>query len=88
MDKYYSWQATNKREPLQKLIQKQNKHTENYMLIKILYCGLCGSDLHLLEGQWDIKFPQTLGHEIIGVVVKLSKKRESDHQIGDIVGVG
>ncbi|XP_060042322.1 alcohol dehydrogenase 1-like isoform X2 [Erinaceus europaeus] len=36
--------------------------------IKILFSGLCGTDLHILEGRTKMPFPIILGHEGAGVV--------------------
>ncbi|OMH86356.1 putative mannitol dehydrogenase [Zancudomyces culisetae] len=56
--------------------------------IKIDCCGICGSDVHYLDGDWgNSKYPAVVGHEIIGQVV--SKGAEVTHlSLGDRVGVG
>jgi uncharacterized zinc-type alcohol dehydrogenase-like protein len=58
------------------------------VLIKILYCGICHSDIHIARNEWQsTRYPVVPGHEIIGEVIgkgPLAKK----HHIGDIVGVG
>nr|XP_005608659.3 alcohol dehydrogenase 1 [Equus caballus] len=36
--------------------------------IKILSSGLCGTDLHILEGKLRVPFPMILGHEGAGIV--------------------
>jgi len=38
------------------------------VLIKILSCGVCHSDLHVIEGRTPIPLPCVCGHEIYGVV--------------------
>ncbi len=41
------------------------------VLIKIIACGICRTDLHILDGELDKpKLPLIPGHEIIGTVVK------------------
>lgn len=43
------------------------------LLIKVQYCGVCGSDLHAYshaKGYEFVKKPRILGHEIAGIVVK------------------
>jgi len=45
-------------------------------LIKVRWCGICGSDIHILEGKVPIPFPYFPGHEFAGVVEK----------VGDTVG--
>ncbi len=37
--------------------------------IAIDYCGICHSDVHLVDGDWTDVFPIVPGHEIIGSVV-------------------
>ena len=38
--------------------------------IRVAYCGICGTDLHIFKGHMDsrVKAPQAVGHEISGVV--------------------
>ncbi len=39
------------------------------VVIDILYCGVCHSDLHAARGEWDgIRYPCVPGHEIVGRV--------------------
>lgn len=56
--------------------------------IKILYCGVCASDLHTMSSGWGpVDYPQVVGHEIVGVAVRVGK--EVTHiKEGDICGVG
>lgn len=38
-------------------------------LVRVLWAGVCGSDLHVLRtGEWVAYWPATLGHEVVGVV--------------------
>jgi uncharacterized zinc-type alcohol dehydrogenase-like protein len=58
------------------------------VLIEILYCGVCHSDIHQVKDEWHNSiFPMVPGHEIVGQVVKVG-----DHvtkwKPGPIVGVG
>lgn len=56
--------------------------------MKILACGVCGSDVHTLCGGWgDQHYPLCVGHEIIGLVTRIGP-RVTLHKIGDRVGVG
>jgi len=56
--------------------------------IKVSHCGICGSDLHTLRSGWGpTDYPQVVGHEIVGKVVRVGK--EVKHlKVGDRVGVG
>jgi 2-desacetyl-2-hydroxyethyl bacteriochlorophyllide A dehydrogenase len=39
--------------------------------IRVSYCGICGTDLHIFHGAMDkrVHFPQVLGHEMSGTVL-------------------
>lgn len=37
--------------------------------IAISHCGICHSDVHLVDGEWGDWFPLVPGHEIVGTVV-------------------
>ncbi|KAG0451572.1 hypothetical protein HPP92_026371 [Vanilla planifolia] len=56
--------------------------------IKILYCGICHSDLHSIKNEWkDTVYPIVPGHEITGVVVETGSE-VLKLKVGDKVGVG
>jgi uncharacterized zinc-type alcohol dehydrogenase-like protein len=58
------------------------------VLIEIRYAGICHSDIHTVRGDWGkIRYPQVVGHEIVGVVAELGSE-VTRHQLGDRVGVG
>lgn len=58
------------------------------VLIDILYCGVCHSDIHQARGEWgSAMFPMVPGHEIIGRVVQVGSQAEA-WRAGDTVGVG
>ncbi|HUD45513.1 MAG TPA: zinc-dependent alcohol dehydrogenase family protein [Candidatus Baltobacteraceae bacterium] len=57
------------------------------ILIRISACGVCRTDLHILDGDLpEPKLPLIPGHEIVGKVVKVGKNVEG-LQVGDRVGV-
>jgi L-iditol 2-dehydrogenase len=59
------------------------------MLLKVLACGLCGSDLRTLRsGHRKVTFPWTIGHEICGDVVALGEDYRGPWAIGDRLAVG
>ncbi len=58
------------------------------VVIKILYCGVCHSDLHMAHNDWGWSFyPLVPGHEIIGRVVAVGAD-VTRFQPGDPVGIG
>ncbi|RVK90519.1 iditol 2-dehydrogenase, partial [Sinorhizobium meliloti] len=40
------------------------------LLVKVEACGICGTDRHLLHGEFPSTPPVTLGHEFCGIVVE------------------
>ena len=58
------------------------------MLIEILYCGVCHSDLHQARNEWgNAVYPMVPGHEIVGKVTQVGSG-VSIWKVGDTVGVG
>ena len=44
------------------------------VLIKVLYAGICGSDLHIYrKGMFVQRIPETMGHEFVGMVEDLGE---------------
>jgi propanol-preferring alcohol dehydrogenase len=61
---------------------------ENQILVKVMACGVCHTDLHACEGDWPVKpkMPLIPGHEAIGYVAALGSNVKNVKE-GDIVGV-
>ncbi|XP_059307368.1 8-hydroxygeraniol dehydrogenase-like [Lycium ferocissimum] len=61
---------------------------EKDVQFKVLYCGICHSDLHQLKNEWgNSKYPIVPGHEVVGIVTEVGSKVEK-FKVGDKVGVG
>lgn len=57
------------------------------VLVDVKACGICGSDLHIIEGITPTAYlPITLGHEISGVLVEIGEKVEEWNK-GDRVSI-
>jgi len=57
------------------------------VLLRVRACGVCRTDLHIVDGELDQpKLPLILGHEIVGEVVETGAN-VSQLRIGDRVGV-
>ena len=41
------------------------------VLLRIDACGLCGTDLHIHEGEFSPRFPLIPGHEFTGRIIEL-----------------
>ncbi|MDX2002174.1 MAG: NAD(P)-dependent alcohol dehydrogenase [Chitinophagales bacterium] len=58
------------------------------VLIDILYCGICHSDIHQARNEWGGSiYPMVPGHEIVGRVVRVGSG-VSKFKEGDLAGVG
>ena len=56
--------------------------------IKVLYCGVCHSDLSMLKNDWGVtNYPFVPGHEVVGTIVNKGE-HVSNLEIGDNVGLG
>lgn len=74
-------------EPLQPRDIPDPTISPSQILVKVEACGVCRTDLHILDGDLnDPKLPLVLGHEIVGKVVAAGKEVE-DFAIGQRVGV-
>ncbi|PWY66484.1 alcohol dehydrogenase [Aspergillus sclerotioniger CBS 115572] len=47
------------------------KIREHDILIKVKACGVCGTDLHIHDGEFGAQFPLVPGHETVGIVAAL-----------------
>jgi uncharacterized zinc-type alcohol dehydrogenase-like protein len=58
------------------------------VVIEILYCGICHTDIHYVNNDWGISiYPVVPGHEIVGRVVSIGPDVRR-FKVGDHVGVG
>jgi len=52
------------------------KIQDDEVLLKVTYCGVCGTDAHIHEGEFISQFPLIPGHEAVGVAVEVGKDVE------------
>jgi uncharacterized zinc-type alcohol dehydrogenase-like protein len=58
------------------------------VLIEVLYCGVCHSDIHQARDEWGNSiYPMVPGHEIVGRVKRVGAE-VTRFQEGDLAGVG
>ena len=63
---------------------------ENDIQIKILFCGICHSDLHTIRNEWSAMptvYPCVPGHEIVGRITKVGSE-VTKFKPGDLAAVG
>lgn len=76
--------------PYEILIKGKNhgfKHENDGLMqcfLPVKSCGICGTDLHIHNGDFDSKMPVVTGHETSGIVVKIGENVKG-FQIGDKV---
>ncbi|APR87570.1 Alcohol dehydrogenase [Minicystis rosea] len=74
--------------PLRPFSFQRRAPGEHDVLIRILYCGICHSDLHQVRNEWaSSTYPMVPGHEIVGRVERVGAK-VTKLAPGDIAGVG
>lgn len=55
--------------------------------IEISHCGICHSDIHLIDNDWGVSaYPLVPGHEVVGTVTAAGE--DAVHAVGSRVGVG
>jgi len=59
---------------------------KNELLIKVAYCGVCGTDRHIYEGNAPLGIPVVLGHEYSGTIADKGSMN-TNFNIGDSVAI-
>ena len=72
-------------------IERHSIDNSDEVLIKIEACGVCHSQLHGIEGDWQEigippSFPTVPGHEVVGKIIEIGEK-VTKFKIGDRVGI-
>ncbi len=83
-----AYAAHAKGEPLQPFEFDPGPLRDEYVEIAVSHCGLCHSDLSMLDNEWGrTRFPLVPGHEIVGTIVAVGDqvKRVA---VGQRVGLG
>jgi len=72
--KVLSYVALKEKSLLEKYEYEKPALKDNEVEVKITHCGICHSDIHLIDNDWGIsKYPLIPGHEIIGTVEETGK---------------
>ncbi|WCJ32018.1 cinnamyl-alcohol dehydrogenase [Euphorbia peplus] len=82
------WAARDKSGVLSPFNFSRRETGEKDVSFKVMYCGICHSDYHMVKNEWAATvYPIVPGHEIVGVVTEVGSKVEK-FKVGDKVGVG
>ena len=83
-----AWAAKAAGAPLAAFAIERRQPGPHDVLIDILYCGVCHTDIHMVRNEWGRGvFPMVPGHEIVGTVTKVGEA-VTRWKTGDTVGVG
>jgi uncharacterized zinc-type alcohol dehydrogenase-like protein len=86
-----AWGANAANAPLQAMNIQRRALQPHDVLLDVLYCGVCHSDIHTAKDEWHNVFPTVFpcvpGHEVIGRVAAIGSA-VNKFRVGDIGGVG
>jgi len=84
-----AYAAADGQSPLAPFTIERREPGAHEVLIDILYCGVCHSDIHQARAEWGDGgiFPMVPGHEIVGRVAQVGE-HATRFKVGDAVGVG
>ena len=86
-----AYSAASKTAPLAVTQIPRREPTDRDVQMKILFCGICHSDLHAVRDEWNefmpTVYPIVPGHEIVGQVTEVGAA-VTKYKPGDLVGVG
>jgi alcohol dehydrogenase, propanol-preferring len=76
------------RQPLQLRDVEKPRPTKGELLVRIVTCAVCRTDLHVVDGELpNSKLPLIPGHQIVGYVEEIGEDVNSKFTVGDRVGI-
>ncbi len=88
MQKIRAWGASAAGKPLASMTIERREPGPRDLVLEILFCGVCHSDIHQARDEWSgARFPMVPGHEIIGRITKAGSGVKT-FKAGDLAGVG
>ena len=83
-----AWGAAAAGAPLTPMTIARREPGPNDVVIEILYCGVCHSDIHQARDEWSgARFPMVPVHEVVGRVTRVGSD-VSRFEVGALAGVG
>lgn len=83
-----AYAALSAREKLVAFSYENEKIKDNEVTVKVSHCGICHSDVHLIDNDWSNNcYPLVPGHEIVGTITDKGDKVQH-LAIGQRVGIG
>jgi uncharacterized zinc-type alcohol dehydrogenase-like protein len=80
--------ALNAQSPLAPFSFARREPAANDIVVEVLYCGVCHTDIHQVRNEWGgSRFPVVPGHEIVGRVLATGSG-VSKFKVGQIAAVG
>ncbi|MGK3988708.1 NAD(P)-dependent alcohol dehydrogenase [Sorangium sp. So ce136] len=88
MHKIQAWGASAAGKPLAPMSIERREPGPRDVVIEILFCGVCHSDIHQARDEWSgAMFPMIPGHEIVGRVTRVGGEAKK-FAVGELAGVG
>lgn len=85
---YKAYAAQSAGQPLVAVERELPELKQDQVVIDVKYCGVCHSDISMLENEWGLtQFPLVPGHEVFGVISSVGKNVHN-LKIGQEVGLG
>jgi len=80
--------AQSKSTPLAPYAFTRREPLPSDIVVDLLYCGVCHSDLHMARNEWgNAVYPMVPGHEIVGTVTSVGSA-VTKFKVGDIAAIG
>lgn len=88
MATFHGYAATAAKAPLTRYDFDPGPLADDEVEIAVAYCGVCHSDLSMLDNDWGMStYPLVPGHEVAGTVAAVGS-RVTSRQVGERVGLG